>query len=84
MAPGTANGPFPLSRALFNIPDSVIQSMSVHRLFVWDGNRFEVAVLQYIPETTKLEKQQVIEEQLTKIADDLTASLQECTAHLSK
>lgn len=83
MAPGSENGPFPLERALFNAPDSAIKSMSVHRWFIRNSDRFEVAILQYVPEGANAEKQKTMEKQLTIIADELTASLQQCTGKLA-
>ncbi|MGB7815551.1 MAG: hypothetical protein WBL28_04285 [Methylotenera sp.] len=79
MAPGSENGPFPLDRAFFNTPGSAIKSMSIHRLFARGGDRFEVAILQYVPDGANLEKQKIMEKQLTTLADNLTTSLQECT-----
>lgn len=84
MAPGSENGPFPLARAMFNDAGATIKSMSVHRLFAYGTNRFEVALLQYVPNGADSEKQKVMEKQLTDLADNLTNSLQECTIKLSK
>lgn len=82
LAPGTPNGPFPLVRATYNTTDVAIKSMSVHRLFARGRNRFEVALLQYVPDGANPEKQKIMEKQLTILADDLTNSLQECTLKL--
>lgn len=84
MAPGSEKGPFPLARAIFSSPENNIQSMSVHRLFARGGDRFEVALLQYVQHGANPEKQQAMEKQLTALADMLTNSLQECTIQLSK
>lgn len=84
MAPGSEKGPFPLARAIYRSPENNIQSMSVHRLFAHGGGRFEVALLQYMPDGANPEKQQAMEKQLTALADNLMNSLQECTIKLSK
>jgi hypothetical protein len=84
MVPGTQNGPFPLARAIFNDTGDAIQSMSVHRLFAYNENRFEVALLQYVANGANPEKQQSMEKHLTALADNLMNSLQECTIKLSK
>ncbi|PKO47328.1 MAG: hypothetical protein CVU29_02645 [Betaproteobacteria bacterium HGW-Betaproteobacteria-22] len=84
MAPGSAQGPFPLARAIFSSPENNIQSMSVHRLFARGRDRFEIALLQYVPDGVNPEKQQAMEKHLTALADNLTNSLQECTIQLLK
>lgn len=84
MVPGTNNGPFPLARAIFDSTGDIIKSMSVHRLFAYNENRFEIATLQYVPEGANPEKQKVMEKQLTTLADNLTSSLQECTLKMNK
>lgn len=84
MAPGSESGPFPLSRAIYNASGDKIRSMSVHRLFAHNSNRFEVALLQYVPDGANSEKQILMEKQLTAMADSLTKSLQECTIKPAK
>lgn len=84
MAPGSESGPFQLSRAIYNASGDMIQSMSVHRLFAYNNNRFEVALLQYVPNGANPEQQKIMEKQLTSLADSLTNSLQECTIKLAK
>ena len=69
--------PFPVSRPLLNVPDEPLYSLSIHRLFVHGGSRYEIAVLG-VP--TKDEGRAALETRATKLADTMVASLQTCTA----
>lgn len=75
-------GPFPLVRALYSSPAEHIHSMSVHRLFVRGLNRFEIAVVQLAKQPTNTSTEPEMARRLTKLADEMVASLQSCTAML--
>ena len=82
VAPGGREGPFPLVRALYRAAKQPIESLSVHRLFVRGPDRFEIAVYQTAPANANDSTEAQMTERLTKFADELVASLQECTAKM--
>ena len=69
--------PFPVARPLLNAPDEPLRSLSVHRLFVHGGSRYEIAVLG-VP--TDGETRAALESRATRLADTMVDSLQTCTA----
>ena len=69
--------PFPVARPLLNVPDEPLYSLSVHRLFVHGGSRYEIAVLGAPAEG---EGRAALETRATKLADTMVDSLQTCTA----
>lgn len=69
--------PFPVARPLLNVPDEPLQSLSVHRLFVHGGSRYEIAVLGVPAEG---ETRTALETRATQLADTMVDSLQTCTA----
>ena len=76
---GNQDGPFPVTRPLLNVPDEPLYSLSVHRLFVHGGSRYEIAVLG-VP--AKGESRAALETRATKLADTMVDSLQTCTARM--
>lgn len=82
VAPGGREGPFPLVRALYRAAKQPIESLSVHRLFVRGPDRFEIAVYQSAPANANDSTEAQMTERLTKFADELVASLQDCTAKM--
>lgn len=71
--------PFPVARPLLNVPDEPLYSLSVHRLFVHGGNRYEIAVLAVPAEG---ESRAALEARADRLADSMVTSLQTCTARL--
>ena len=69
--------PFPVARPLLNVPDEPLYSLSIHRLFVHGGSRYEIAVLG-VP--TRGEARAALEARATQLADTMVDSLQTCTA----
>ena len=82
VAPESRNGPFPLVRPIIRPAKKPIESLSVHRVFVRGPDRFEVAVLQLAPERATENTESVMATNLTALADQIVASLQECTASI--
>ena len=58
-------------------------SLSVHRLFVYNGNRIELAGLQYFNEPVKAEREMDAVLELAVLVEQAAESLQACTAKLS-
>lgn len=79
------SGPFPLARAAMKStnPNTSIISKSVHRLFVRNHDRFEVAIMQTPIQTTNedLEKREELE--LMSMLDQLAIDLQLCTSQMT-
>lgn len=71
------DAPFPVARPLLNAPDEPLHSLSVHRLFVHGGSRYEIAVLG-VPAVG--EARAALETRATELADAMVDSLQTCTA----
>lgn len=69
--------PFPVARPLLDAPDEPLHSLSVHRLFVHGGSRYEIAVLG-VP--AQGESRTALEARATQLADTMVDSLQTCTA----
>lgn len=76
---GNEDGPFPVTRPLLNVPDEPLYSLSVHRLFVHGGSRYEIAVLGVPAEG---ESRTALEARATQLADTMVDSLQTCTASM--
>jgi len=74
---GNEEGPFPVTRPLLNVPDEPLYSLSVHRLFVRGGSRYEVAVLG-VP--AQGESRATLEARAERLADTMLDSLHTCTA----
>jgi hypothetical protein len=81
VAPSGRQGPFPLVRPLFP-PKDAIQSLSVHRLFVRGPDRFEIAAYQFAPDAPVQSTEAEMTARLTKFADEIVESLQNCTAEM--
>ena len=75
-------GPFPLVRHVFHKDNGPIVTMSAHRLFVRGGHRFEVAVLGAADATLGDSARAALQEKIDSHADQMLASLQECTAKI--
>lgn len=76
------NGPFPLVRHVFAKDKGPIVTMSSHRWFVRGGHRFEVAVLGAPDATLGDGARAALQEKIDAHADQMLASLQECTAKI--
>lgn len=75
-APGSAGGPFPLTRSFVGKAADPLQSMSVHRIFVRGEDRFEIAVIQMERLGTARE---VLSKRLAGMADEMMQNMQKCT-----
>jgi hypothetical protein len=79
---GPKESPFPFVRSVANRPDGQLASLSVHRLFVHDRDRIEVAGLRYfkVPIGSDGETEAISE--LSALVGAAADSLQSCTATL--
>jgi hypothetical protein len=79
---GGKDAPFPLVRTIDLRSDAPLTSLSVHRLFVHEHDRIEVAGLRYfkVPISEDQEAQAVSE--LSALVEQAAESLQSCTAKL--
>lgn len=79
---GGKDAPFPFVRTIDPRADAPMSSVSVHRLFVHDHNRIELAGLRYFktPVSTENEAQAIAD--LTELVEQAAGSLQACTAKL--
>lgn len=73
--------PFPIARPLLNVADEPLYSLSVHRLFVHGGSRYEIAVLGM---PTEGEARTALEARATRLADTMVDALQTCTGQMEK
>ena len=78
---GNEDRPFPVTRPLLNVPDEPLYSLSVHRLFVHGGSRYEIAVLGM---PTEGEARTALEARATRLADTMVDALQTCTGQMEK
>ena len=79
IGPDDPDEPFPVARRLLDAPDEPLRSLSVHRLFVHGGSRYEIAVLG-VPADG--ESPAALEARAIRLADAMVTSLQTCTAKL--
>jgi hypothetical protein len=79
---GGKDAPFPFVRTIDSRADAPLSSVSVHRLFVHEHSRIELAGLRYFktPITAENEAQAITE--LTDLVEQAAGSLQTCTAKL--
>jgi hypothetical protein len=84
VAPRGRRDPFPLVRPLLKREKEPIVSMSVHRLFVGETDRFEVAVYKSVAQGNTSETELDLVNELTILADDIVNSLQSCTLMMKK
>ena len=75
-APGSAGGPFPLTRSFLGKATDPLQSLSVHRLFTRGEDRFEIAVIQM--ERNGASRAELTG-RLTGLADEMMQNMQKCT-----
>ncbi|GAB3346541.1 hypothetical protein [Lysobacter tyrosinilyticus] len=71
-------GRFPIARPLLANDTAPPYPHSAHRIFVRDGNRFEVAVLGIAPKPDAPEAAAQLERRLDLLADRITKSVQRC------
>lgn len=71
--------PFPLDMRFFDSPDA-IRTIAETRLFSRVPDRFEVAVLAGVPDNASDREVSLVRQVMASFADDVTASLQDCTA----
>jgi hypothetical protein len=81
---GNSQSPFPFVRPTSNPPDGGLASASVHRLFVRNGNRIEVAGLRYFRELLHAEREVEAVAELSAIVEQAAQSLQACTANMPR
>jgi hypothetical protein len=84
VAPSGRSDPFPLVRPLLKREKEPLESMSVHRLFVGETDRFEVAVYKSAVQGNTSETELNLVNELTVLADDIVNSLQSCTLNIKK
>lgn len=79
---GGKNAPFPFVRPIDPRVDAPLSSLSVHRLFVHERDRIEVAGLRYFktPISADQEAQEI--SQLSTLVEEAAESLQSCTSKL--
>lgn len=79
---GGKDAPFPFVRSIAQRPDSALATLSVHRLFVHDRDRIEVAGLRYFkaPVAAEREAQEIAD--LSAFVEQAADSLQSCTSKL--
>lgn len=78
----TPAGPFQLVRAQLQRVEGRPVSRSAHRLFVRGPDRFEVAVLGAADATSAADDGMALAQKVTAFADELLATLQDCTAKI--
>lgn len=80
---GGKKAPFPFVRSIDTRANTPLVSLSVHRLFVHERDRIEVAGLRYFkaPVTADNEAQAVSD--LSALVEQAAESLQSCTANLA-
>ncbi len=79
---GANDAPFPFVRSFANRADGRLYSISIHHLFVHDGNRIEVAGLQYLKEPVDADKEAEVTNMLAELVAEASDSLQTCTLGL--
>lgn len=79
---GNKGSPFPFARSFASRPDGHLASISVHRLFVHNGSRVEVAGLRYFKTPIEMDREADAVSDLTTFVEGAAESLQSCTANL--
>jgi hypothetical protein len=76
--------PFPLAFTIARRADAPLSSLSVHRLFVHDKYRIEVAGLQQFANSIGTEQGELVRNDLEVMVEKAAESLQSCTAKLHR
>jgi len=79
---GGKDAPFPFVRTIDPRADAALSSVSVHRLFVHEHNRIELAGLRYFKTPVSADNEAQAIADLTKLVEQAATSLQDCTAKL--
>ena len=79
---GGKDNPFPFARPMNMSLDAPTSSFSVHRIFVRNRNRIELAGLRYFRTPLAPERETQAREELAAFVEWAADSLQSCTAKL--
>ena len=79
---GRKDAPFPFKRSIDSRADAPLTSLSVHRLFVHDSDRIEVAGLRYFKTPINADQEAQAVSELSALVEQAADSLQSCTAKL--
>lgn len=79
---GGKDAPFPFIRSIDPRAEAPLTSLSVHRLFVHDHDRIEVAGLRYFKEPVSADHEEQAVAELSALVEQAAESLQACTANL--
>jgi hypothetical protein len=79
---GDKDGPFPFVRPFDSQADAPLGSISVHRLFVHQRDRIEVAGLRYFSVPVSAEQETRAISELSALVEQAADSIQSCTASL--
>jgi hypothetical protein len=79
---GGKDAPFPFVRTIDPRPDAPLMSLSVHRLFVHDRDRIEVAGLRYFKAPVGADREAQAVSELSALVEQAAESLQSCTTKL--
>lgn len=79
---GGKDAPFPFIRAIDPRSDAPLTSISVHRLFVHDRDRIEVAGLRYFKTPVNADHEAQAVSELSALVEQAAESLQACTVKL--
>ena len=79
---GGKDAPFPFVQAIDPRADAPLASLSVHRLFVHEHNRIELAGLRYFKTPVSAENEAQAITDLTELVEEAAGSLQSCTTQL--
>jgi hypothetical protein len=79
---GGKDAPFPFARSIDPRADAPLTSLSVHRLFVRDRDRIEVAGLRYFKTPVSADQEDQALSELSALVEHAAESLQSCTAKL--
>ena len=81
---GEKDAPFPFVRPIDPRPDAPLRSLSVHRLFVHEPDRIEVAGLRYFKEPLSAASEAAAISDLEALVEQAAGSLQSCTAQMPR
>jgi hypothetical protein len=79
---GEKGSPFPFVRNFVVRPDGRLTSLSIHRLFVHNGNRIEVAGLRFFKTPVEPELEGSATSELSELVEAAADSLESCTVKL--
>jgi hypothetical protein len=79
---GGKDAPFPFVRSIDPRADAPLSTLSVHRLFVHERDRIEVAGLRYFKEPVSADNEAQAVLELSALVEQAAESLQSCTAKL--